>query len=115
MTDIQLRRTISQWCQGALGALADVYVLFDERVPTPAWLESDFVRTGDRIGLDMGPWEGETGDRYENALGPGNSVDRVAVVWRRRDPAEGTIVLGATESGVLGTEMYGIVAQPARN
>ena len=48
--DIEIRVT--------LNGPADVYVLFDERVPTPDWLESDFVRTGDRIGLDMGPWDG---------------------------------------------------------
>ena len=102
---IEIRVTLSE--------PTDLYILFDERVPTPAWLESDYVRTGDRIGLDMGPWEGKTGDQYENAMGPGNSIDRVAVVWRRRGPVEGTITLGATESGVLGTEMYGIVAQPA--
>ncbi len=98
-----------------LGRPADLYILFDEVVPTPAWLESGFVRTGDRIGLDMGPWEGETGDQYENGKGPGNSVDRVAVVWRSREPVSGTVHLGATESGVLGTSMYGIVAQPAEN
>ncbi len=96
-----------------LAERADLYVLFDESVPAPRWLESQFYRTGDRLGLDMGPWDGETGDQYENGVGPGRSIDRVAAVWRRRQPAVGVVTLGATEAGELGTQMYGIVAQPA--
>ncbi len=96
-----------------LAERADLYVLFDETVPAPRWLESQFYRTGDRLGLDMGPWDGETGDQYENGVGPGKSIDRVAVVWRRRQPAIGVVTLGATEAGELGTQMYGIVAQRA--
>lgn len=92
---------------------ADLYILFDETVPAPSWLQSDFYRTGDRIGLDMGPWDGQTGDQYQNGVGPGNSVDRVAVVWRRREPAVGVVTLGSTETGLLGTQMYSIIAQPA--
>ena len=32
----------------------DLYILFDETVPAPSWLQSDFYRTGDRIGLEWG-------------------------------------------------------------
>jgi hypothetical protein len=96
-----------------LAAESRLFILFDERVPIPAWLESGFRPTGDRIGLDMGPWEGRDGDQYVYGQGPGNSIDRVATVWESKEPVSGVVRLGATESIVLGTFMYGVVAQPA--
>ena len=103
--DIQIELTLDRPAQ--------LFILFDERVPAPRWLEQDFVRTGDRIGLDMGPWDGPTGDEYENSVGPGRSIDRVAIVWKSRTPVDGVVTLGATETSLLGMEMYGIAARAA--
>jgi hypothetical protein len=50
-----------------LSTSADLYVFFDDRVPTPDWLLERFEDTGVNIGLDEGPWEGIMDHR--NAVG----------------------------------------------
>ncbi len=102
--------------QVTLAAPSKLYILFDERRPTPEWLLRDFRRTYDRIGLDMGPWvdhTGLTGEKFQYAEGAGNSIDRVATIWESKEVRSGLVTLGSTESLQLGTLMYGIVAQPA--
>lgn len=60
---------------------ANLYIFFDDRVPTPDWLASQFEDTGVDIGLDEGKHE-LTPD-FEVAVGGGNSIDRIFSVWRR--------------------------------
>ncbi|MCA9260387.1 MAG: FecR domain-containing protein, partial [Planctomycetales bacterium] len=55
---------------------ANLYVLFDDRVPSPTWLLSQFVDTGFDIGLDEGPYEGMPSHVHPaTATGAGKSID----------------------------------------
>jgi len=93
---------------------ANVYVLLDDRVPTPAWLELDFVNTNWKVGGDDG-WE--EGDIHVG-VGSGESVEQTFSVWRRVVKAPTTVVLGSLTSESpppsikVGRSMYGIVATP---
>jgi hypothetical protein len=95
---------------------ANLYVLLDDRVPTPAWLELDFVNTNWKVGGDDG-WE--EGDIHVG-VGPGESVEQTFSVWRRVVKEPTTVVLGSLTSESpppsikVGRSMYGIVATPLR-
>jgi ferric-dicitrate binding protein FerR (iron transport regulator) len=89
---------------------ADLYVLFDDRVPTPDWLLERFENTGVKIGLDEGPWEGIPDHR--TAVGSGNSIDNVFTVWRRRCLTPEEVTLGAVGESSEARAMYGIAAVP---
>jgi hypothetical protein len=89
---------------------ADLYVFFDDRVPTPYWLMERFEDTGVDIGLDEGPWEGISDHR--TAVGSGNSIDNVFSVWRRRCDAGEKVTLGAVGDSSEARAMYGIAATP---
>jgi FecR protein len=94
---------------------AALYVIMDDRVPPPAWLERDFVDTHWDVGSD----EGYDDRIIANGVGPGESIDHTCSVWRRDVLEPTTVVLGA-----LGNEkfalpavdversMYGVVAVP---
>ncbi len=94
---------------------ASLYVLFDDRVPPPAWLKRDFVDTHWDVGSD----EGYDDRIIATGIGPGESIDHTCSVWRRDVTEPTTVVLGA-----LGNEkfalpavdversMYGVVAVP---
>jgi hypothetical protein len=94
---------------------ANLYVLVDDRVPPPEWLERDFVDTHWDIGSDDG-WGEEGG--IVNGIGAGQSVDHLCSVWWREVPEPTTVVLGAlsqeatTEGIEAGRSMYGVVATP---
>ncbi len=113
--EIQMTLTLSQ--------VANLYVLFDDRVETPQWLIRDFVRTGEKVGQDEGGViQGfKTGKR--TTVGPGNSIDSVFSVWQRREPVVGIVTLeglwdtlpvtqDAEEIGLNERSMFGIVAVP---
>jgi ferric-dicitrate binding protein FerR (iron transport regulator) len=89
---------------------ADLYVFFDDRVPTPDWLLERFEDTGINIGLDEGPWEGIPDHR--TAIGAGNSIDNVFSVWRRRCTRPEEVTLGAVGESIEARAMYGIAATP---
>jgi hypothetical protein len=89
---------------------ADLYVFFDDRVPTPSWLLERFEDTGINIGLDEGPWEGIPDHR--TAIGAGNSIDNVFSVWRRRCEKPEAVTLGAVGDTSEARAMYGIAAVP---
>jgi hypothetical protein len=91
-----------------LAAPADLYVFFDDRVPTPDWLLERFEDTGVNIGLDEGPWEGIPDHR--TAVGAGNSIDNIFSVWRRRCERPETVKLGAVGDTREARAMYGIAA-----
>lgn len=88
---------------------ANLYVFFDDRVPTPDWLPERFENTGVKIGLDEGPDEGVPDHR--TAVGPGNSIDNVFTVWRRRCNAGEVVNIGAMGTRADARAMYGIAAK----
>lgn len=112
-----------------LSAPAQLYVLWCDRIPAPAWLVRDFEQTGDYIGVDEGDhvfpeesvvFRGATAVSAEHSIvrrgpsgiGPGKSIDARHSVWRRVVKHPGTVRLGALETKKLAINMYGIVATP---
>lgn len=89
---------------------ANLYILFDDRVPTPAWLLEQFEDTGVDIGLDEGPWEGIPD--HVVRLGGGNSIDTIISVWHRRCVDTAPVVLGPVGETSEARTMYGIAATP---
>jgi hypothetical protein len=93
-----------------LACPANLYVFIDDRVPTPDWLVERFENTGVKIGLDEGPDEGIPDHR--TAVGPGNSIDNVFTVWRRRCERDEVVKIGGMETRADARAMYGIAATP---
>jgi len=95
-----------------------LYVLLDNRLPVPAWLERDFQDTGDDIGLDTGPFQTTqtTGTHWHNkgpsGVGPGESVEDTLSVWVKVVTEPSVVLLGSTKSPISEPNMYGIVAAP---
>jgi hypothetical protein len=89
---------------------ANLYIFFDDRVPTPDWLASQFEDSGIDIGLDEGKHE-LTPD-HESAVGGGNSIDQIFSVWRRRCIDRSPIRLGPVGPTSEARAMYGIAATP---
>lgn len=89
---------------------ANLYIFFDDRVPTPAWLSDQFEDTGVDIGLDEGPWEGIAD--HKNAVGGGNSIDNVFSVWRRRCLDTKPVTLAPVGETSEARAMYGIATTP---
>ncbi len=91
-----------------------LYILFDDRIPPPKWLRKNFVPTGDKIGVDVGPWtyNNVASQGVEPAIGPGESIDDVMSIWVQDVEHPGPIKLGATETPHDDLNMYGIVVVP---
>ena len=89
---------------------ANLYVFFDDRSPTPDWLDEQFVDTGINIGLDEGPDMGIPD--HIVAVGGGQSIDNVFSVWQRRCDGPSRVVLGGMSAGSEARAMYGIAATP---
>ena len=96
---------------------AMLYVLVDDRLQQIDWLSDQFEDTGDNIGVDEGPHIPD--DVRRLAGGPGESIDQVHSIWKRRVIHGETISIGpygtlSPEASSLGTKaglnMYGIVA-----
>ena len=104
--DIEITLTVASPCR--------LYILFDDRIPAPAWLEEGFRKTGDKMGVDEGPYvvNGKLRADHQPGVGPGVSIDNVDSIWVRDVPAAGTVRLGATETPITSINMYGIVAVP---
>jgi hypothetical protein len=106
VSEIEIGVTLSQ--------PANLYVLIDDRVSPPEWLQRDFVDTNWDVGSDEG-WPDRVIDL---AIGPGHSVEHVFSVWRRVVTKPTTVMLGALshESPPPPVEversMYGIVVTP---
>ena len=83
--------------------------MIDRRYPLGS--EAQFQDTGVKVGLDEGPWPGETPDLTLGS-GPGKSIDVIFTVWRRRCDKSGTVKLGAMAKGPEARAMYGIAASP---
>lgn len=91
-----------------LSTPANLYVFFDDRVPTPAWLKDQFEDTGVDIGLDEGTHP-ECPD-HTIGVGGGNSIDNVFSVWRRRCLDSTPVTLGPVGKTNEARAMYGIAA-----
>ncbi|MCA9235191.1 MAG: FecR domain-containing protein [Planctomycetales bacterium] len=89
---------------------ANLYVFFDDRVPTPDWLASQFEDTGVDIGLDEG--QHELTPDHQVAVGGGNSIDQIFSVWSRRCVEPTPIRLGPVGPTAEARAMYGIAATP---
>lgn len=89
-----------------------LYVLFDDRIPPPEWLQKSFTNTGDHIGIDRGPYRHPDGKLIPGSpgVGPGQSVEDTLSVWVKEVKGPGEIVLGSTETPHNFVNMYGIVA-----
>ena len=106
-SNINLSVTLSVPC--------NLYILFDDRLPIPTWLQRDYRDTGDDIGIDTGPFHSpEKGwQNMDSAgVGPGESVESTLSVWVRKISEPGTILLGSTETPQSLSNMYGIAAVP---
>ena len=104
--DIEIIVTLESPC--------NLYILFDDRIPAPKWLRENFRNTGDKIGVDGGPWmyNGVLSKGVMPGVGPGSSVDDVLSIWVREVEQPGPVRLGATETPHDDLNMYGIVAVP---
>jgi hypothetical protein len=105
--DIEITVTFARPCR--------LFILFDDRIPAPAWLVEGFRNTGGKIGVDEGPYtvgNGKWKTEHQPGVGPGVSVDNIDSIWECEIPEAGTICLGGTETPVSAINMYGIVAVP---
>lgn len=93
---------------------SNLYVLFDNRLPVPSWLSTEFQDTGDDIGLDVGRFfsRGQWHNKGPSGIGPGESVEDTFSVWVKRVEIPSIVALGATEAPKSEPNMYGIVAVP---
>jgi len=98
---------------------AMLYVLVDDRLQQIGWLSDQFEDTGDNIGVDEGIHF--PNDVRKLGSGPGESIDQVHSIWKRRVRNRETISIGpygplSPEASSLGTKaslnMYGIVVVP---
>lgn len=94
---------------------AHIFVFLDSRVEIPEWLNRDFTRTGDMIGLDEG--QRIELDKHIREIGPGK-FDTKFQVWRRDVTKPGSLTLGpngklrANVAYPTHLAMYGIAAKP---
>jgi FecR protein len=98
-----------------LGRPARLFVLFDVRLPVPAWLSKSFRNTGDKLGLDVGPFYDDQRKVFidnPRGIGPGKDVEDPVCVWERIVTEPGEIKLGANETETIYSAMYGIAAIP---
>jgi hypothetical protein len=97
---------------------ANLYVIFDERLPVPDWLKKGFKKTGDRLALDLGPFKNNNNylvaDGAIIGVGPGNDLDHFFTIWKRTVKQPGVVKLGPNLLSRRGLEtgaaMYGIAA-----
>lgn len=92
-------------------APARLFVLFDERLPVPAWLSEKFSKTGYVIGVDEGYPVGHLAEQ-RNDFGAGKSIDTTYAIWQTDLFEPGIVKLGALPKCALEVSMYGIAAVP---
>jgi hypothetical protein len=93
----------------AVSQPARIYVIIDNRVPTPEWLSQRFVNTGHKVGLDEGDFP-NVKKRIRD--GAGESIDNVCSIWVAEVDGGETLVLGSLGVSEEYTSMYGIAATP---
>ena len=102
ITDLSITVTMAQ--------AARLYVFYDARLVTPAWLSDRFADLGVSIGLDEDSWS--SGPPQALGQGPGQSIDTVFSVWSCDLAADEAISLGnlGSKEHQSGNAMYGIAA-----
>jgi hypothetical protein len=101
-----------------VGQPAMLYVLYNNTEKhTPSWLRDGYEFTGDVIGLDVGPFVGwtrtYTEEDFTTGVGPGDSIDAMFQVWRKRIDKPSTLKLGENEQrNSRNSNMYAIAAVP---
>ncbi|MBN2022772.1 MAG: FecR domain-containing protein [Pirellulales bacterium] len=109
--DMRADRVIKVW----LSRPATVYVIFDNRLRPPKWLETDFRKVQASVGMDLGPWP-TIGHPVRRGVGPGKSVEHGFTVWERVVKTPGLVTLGGNGTLDLRGQpskapyMYGIAA-----
>jgi hypothetical protein len=89
---------------------AKLYVFFDKRLVPPSWLQDNFKKTSDTIGLDVDKWAGSKLPA-QKGNGAGVSIDARFGIWEQVVKQPGTVRLGAnTKSNKTSSGMYGIAA-----
>jgi ferric-dicitrate binding protein FerR (iron transport regulator) len=76
---------------------AQVYLLYSDGAQPPDWVLRDYIKTEMRAGLDF-----DVSRQSLNAsvgVGPGQSIDRVQRVWRRKQPIDGRGIVGKRMTG----------------
>lgn len=104
--DIEITLSIAHPCR--------LYILFDDRIPPPNWLQEKFRKTGDKIGVDEGPYiaGNKLKTEHQPGMGPGVSIDNIDSIWVCDILKPGSIRLGGTQTPSSSINMYGIVAVP---
>ena len=77
--------------EAEFSAPAQVYLLIGE-TNAPGWVKRDYTKTEFRVGFDQGPFTEYPHTKL--GVGPGQSIDSVMEVWRRKQPAVGRAVVG---------------------
>lgn len=91
------------------------YLLVDERLKTPDWLEERFTKTSVIIGLDKGSHsDARTGTSYQLPLesGPGKSIDASLRIWKITLPEGGELKIGPLGQRNSDWVVPGLVARP---
>lgn len=92
---------------------ARLFVFLDERVAPPEWLTNGFRDTGDKIGLDCGPFVlNHTRYVFVRDKGPGVSINVNFSVWEQIVPRSGKVRLGPNSGSSNQSNMYGLAAVP---
>jgi hypothetical protein len=94
---------------------ATLYVFLDVRVPPPDWLLSDFEPTGDKLGLDNGPFYAERYKKfapYKTGVGAGVSIDEYFSIWKCVVKQPGVVKLGPNAGKTWECGMYCLAAVP---
>lgn len=89
---------------------ANVYVVLDERIPTPGWLQADFEKTEYRIGIDEYQPNAVASERKPSGpvldsirslgVGPGESVDAPYCIWKCHRPADSVVTFGSLHGAI---------------
>ena len=96
---------------------AMLYLFYDDRLTVPPWLSDTFEDTGQKIGMDEGPWKWGT-NRFPRDIGTGagQSIDRSFSIWKRRIDKPMSVELGPTGDSIFARDnfrsMFGIAAKP---
>lgn len=100
--EFQLTVEVSQPCH--------LYVLWDQRILPPDWLQESFEKLDEVVGLDEAEFPGHELDDMALAIGPGNSIGQMFQVWHRNTGTSKQVTLGSIPPRTRSKAMYGIVA-----
>ncbi|MEM6504576.1 MAG: FecR domain-containing protein [Planctomycetota bacterium] len=100
-------RTESLQIEATFAMPAQVYLLMME-TKAPEWLTREYTKTAFRVGFDQGRYLQY--HKLKLGVGPGQSIDSVMEVWRRKQPAVGRVVVGQQMPKSVS---YTLIAVPA--